>query len=437
MRHFSLVLTVCLGSCLCLSNCVDPEDIGLLDKLDVVVVDGTINNLAEPQLIRLERSKSVSGLPGSVPITKAMVDVLVDSGQVIAAHETTDGSYQLPSDFRGQIGHSYQLRFVLSDGTKYTSTPQIMPAVPPITAVHAQFNPTSLAANQLNGYSAGHDVYMDTQDPADQRNYYRWDWNDYEKQDWCRTCKKGVYAVNSVLPGVYRENIYFVSGDSLYEDCFTPAPTPTNTTEFGRPFVPSTDFYYDYACRTQCWEILHSYTLNVFDDQYSNGGQIANRLVAHIPFYTRQPCLIEIRQSSLTPDAYRYVKLFQEQTQNTGGLSDAPPTALVGNVRNEANQREPVVGYFTASGVSSFPYWLDRKDTRGLPYGATGGPVEANQELFYALNLRLPYGEPSPPFIGPRDVPQILIYGGPVRPPTALCTSSPNRTPVKPLGWRD
>lgn len=101
MRHFSLILTVCLGSCLCLSNCVDPEDIGLLDKLDVVVVDGTITNLAEPQIIQLNRSKAVSGLTGSVPITKATVEVLVDSGQVIAAHETTDGSYQLPSDFKG------------------------------------------------------------------------------------------------------------------------------------------------------------------------------------------------------------------------------------------------------------------------------------------------------------------------------------------------
>ena len=95
---------------------------------------------------------------------------------------------------------------------------------------------------------------------------------------------------------------------------------------------------------------------------------------------------------------------------------------------------ETVVGYFTTSAVSSFRYWLDRKDATGLPMGATDpkGPSGLpGAELFFALNLRQPIPEPTfPP-------PNVLIYGGPSRPPTAVCVSSDNRTPYKPEGWRD
>jgi Domain of unknown function (DUF4249) len=430
-------------------SCVDPLAITNVGKLNVVVVDGALTDLAEPQQIRLNRSLSdpQTGLPGSLPITGALVDVLIDSATVITAHETEDGQYQLPSDFRGRTGHTYQLRFTLRDGSRYQSTPQVMLTVPPIQAVRGQFSPTALAAGLLDNYTAGHELFIDTQDPPGERNFYRWDWNEYEKQVWCRSCQQGVYAVNAILPGVYKDNLYFVSGDALYEDCFVPPPTPSNVSEFGKPLVPGGVWGYDYYCRSQCWEILTNYRLDVFADQFTDGGLIANRKVAEIPFYTREPGLIEIRQSSLSPEGYRYFKQLQDQTQNTGGVADTPPTALPGNIQNVANVREIVVGYFTASAVSSIPYWLDRRDVQGLPYGSilpfTGSTdpfvptVQGDEELFYALNRRLPNREPPPPYTGPRPTPKLYIFGGPPRPPTAICVPSNSRTPFKPAGWRD
>ncbi|WP_332369267.1 DUF4249 domain-containing protein [Spirosoma telluris] len=310
--------------------CVDPEDILLRGTNDILVVDGTITNLAEPQIIRLNRSQAdrLTGRFGTIPITKATVEVVVDSAQVVPCHETVDGSYQLPADFKGQIGHAYQLRFMLSDGSRYASSQQVIQAAPPINKTSATFNLNSLSqATALGGYyRAGHDFFIDFQDPADQHNYYRWDWNLYEKQDWCRSCHQGAYAVNNILPHVYKNGPYgqyYVSGDSLYEDCFIPVPMLAY--EPGQPVVVTKPLYiYDYVCRTQCWEIIHNYEINVFDDQYSNGGVILARQVAQIPYYTHEPCLVELRQNSLTVDAYRYFKLVQDQTQKTGGLADTP-----------------------------------------------------------------------------------------------------------------
>ena len=132
-----------------LTSCVDPLDLSSRGTVNVVVVDGTITNLIEPQIIRLNRSKAdpLTGRFGTRPITKATVEVVADSTQIIYAHETVDGAYQLPNDFRGQIGHSYQLQFYLLDGTEYRSSPQIMQAVPPIARVYARFNGKSLANN--------------------------------------------------------------------------------------------------------------------------------------------------------------------------------------------------------------------------------------------------------------------------------------------------
>ena len=432
-RSILFITTFLMGAC------VDPEAIVLNGTNDVLVIDGTITNLAEPQNIKLNRSQAdrLTGRFGTLPVTKATVQIVIDSSLVITAHETVDGSYQLPSDFKGQIGHAYQLRLTLADGTRYISSQQVMPSVPPIAKVSAQFNRSSLSPQFLGGYRAGHDVFIETKDPVEQHNYYRWDWKLWERQYWCKTCTQGVYTTYKVLPFVYKDRNYFVTGTELYEDCFNP---PAGMERFDAPEVPKDYWNYDYLCRTPCWQILYGYNILLFDDAYSNGSLISQQRVAQIPFYDYQPGLVDIRQLSLTADAYRYYKLFQDQTQNTGGLADSPPTALGGNVHNAANPRQTLVGFFTASAVSVVHYWLDRKDAQGVAYGAldpSGPHNNIGDDLFFVLNQRRPSPEPPPPYQGGRDAAKIWIWPNTDRPPMAPCLQSDNRTPFKPEGWRD
>ncbi|MBC7892924.1 MAG: DUF4249 family protein, partial [Sphingobacteriaceae bacterium] len=130
---------------LLLLGCVDPEDLVLNQNVDVVVVDGTITNLAEPQVIWLNRSKSdpVTGRFGTLPLRNVQMEIRVDSAQIISLRETTPGRYQAPDSFRGQVGHRYQLRFTLSDGTRYQSSVEVMQAVPPIASLSERFNVSS------------------------------------------------------------------------------------------------------------------------------------------------------------------------------------------------------------------------------------------------------------------------------------------------------
>ena len=379
--------------------CVDPAQPVFDATVDVVIVDGTITNVAEPHVIRLNRSRAdpFTGRFSDTPLTGARVEVVVNGTGVVALSETNAGIYELPNGFRGSVGNRYQLRFQLADGTRYASSTETMPAVPMIQSVTDQYNPDGLTGRQ-DGLTASNDIYLTTDDPADQTNYYRWNWTLWERQDWCHTCPQGL---------IYYERD---ANNQLVEGCLA-----SGNFELGFPLPP----FIDYECRTMCWEIQFSSSLTIFDDSYTNGRTIRNRRVAVIPFHQYRPCLVEVRQMSLTQQAHQFYQRLDEQTQRTGGLADTPPSAPVGNVRSLTNDREPVVGYFSASAVSSVRYWLDRKNVTGKVPNIAGDLPN----LFYALNGRPPIPEPA--------------RGYQYRPPLAVCVPSDTRTPVKPEGWRD
>lgn len=406
---------------LALSACVDPVEIKFSSVLNVLVVDATLTNLDEPQVIRLLRSKAdpITGRPGTFPVTGAKAELVVDSTQLIPFGEAGEGRYQAPQGFKGLVGHAYQLRLTLSDGSRYESDQQLMPTVAPVTRVYHRFNSTSLPAQRPDGTAnlirGASDVFVDWQDPAQESNHYRWEWTLWEKQDWCHSCVQGSYSVYNVIPD---PNIYgLISvGNTVVERCYYPPPPPPG-------FAPIDYFVFDYRCRTPCWEILYSYDLNIFADTYTNGNMNTGRRVAQIPFNDHNPCLVAVRQASLTQQAYNYYKTLEDQTERTGGLADTPPSPPVGNVRNVGNSRETVVGYFTASAVAEVRYWLDRRDSNGTPPG-----------LFRALNGREPNTEP--PLPSPVHI-YIQYRDNKGRPPTAPCLLSDGRTPFKPEGWRD
>jgi hypothetical protein len=375
-----------------LAACVEPFDRQELSlQGELLVVDGTLTDEPEPQRVRLSRASLLRGLPARVPVEKATVAFWVNGEETVPLRETTPGTYQAPDGFRGQVGGSYQLRFTLADGRRYESAEEVLPAVPPIRQVYDRFDGRGIANAEKTAYTPANLVYVDTQDPADVRNYYRWDWTLWELQDWCRTCAQSRYVVFNRFT------------NQLVEDCVT-----------DRSLLPSSR--YDYVCRTLCWDILRSTAINLFADQYTNGQPILGRLVGAIPYYQTRPALLEIRQYSLTVGAYRFFQLLENQTQRTGTLADTPPAPLVGNIHNLTNASENVVGYFTASGVATLRYWLDRQNATGPPVG-----------LYSALNGgEVPIPEPAGILPDP--------FG--IRPPSALCVPSDTRTPAKPEGWR-
>jgi hypothetical protein len=388
-KFLSLLLLVWL-----MLGCVSAYDPELSFDADLVVVNGMITDLADAQTISLTRSRSQRDSADVVtPIRRAQVDIRVDDATTIRLTESQPGVYAFPADFRGKVGSRYQLRFTTEEGDSYASTVETMTAVPAIQRAYDQFTATGPIVRADGTPIPANDVYIDFQDPAGTRNFYLWRWRLYETQLWCATCKQGRYLVRDIGP---------VGAGPL--DVVGCVPDPSL----------GYNNLYDYACRGQCWDIVYSSAIDTFSDIYTNGQPQVGHKVASIPIYQLDPALIVIEQLSISADAYRYYKLFADQVQNTGTLADSPPAPIAGNVRNQTNPQENVVGYFTAASVAVSRYKIKRQNV------TAGGRY---QGLFLAQTGRLPNVDPG----------SGSIFGQGI--PSAVCVPSATRTDLIPEGW--
>ncbi len=364
------------------AGCVEPFEASLRYNTDLVTVEGTLTDLAEPQVVRLRRSVSTDRNSVSQPLSGARVEVVVNGQNPLLLSESATGSgnYVLPTGFRAVPGSTYQLRFRTAQGTQYESTMEKMPVGKPIARVYDAFDPEAIESSSTGStpyFQPGHHLYLDTQDPPGTGDFYNWTWTLWENQSVCATCEQGKYFTG--------------------RGCV-------------RDLSLASDNVFDYLCGQRCWQIFRNRAINVMTDAYTDGRTITGRPIADIPLYSSSGALVEIRQQALTAGAFRYLKLLADQSQNTGSLADTPPAAIFGNVSNVANPNEKAVGYFTAASVSQMRYWLSRQNTPRTvrPLGLLGGR-DINPE------------PPSPP----SD-----------RPPFAPCTPTDFRTPNQPDGWR-
>lgn len=359
-----------------ISACVDIFQAGVVSNLKILVVDATLSNIATEQSISIMESVNEKGTAFNEPIQNAKVELIINNTKRILFTEKTAGRYVLPTSFKLAIGEQYQLVFTTSNGKKYESGIEKLISVPEIVKVHDEFEVNGFQKNEKN--LPANYIYIDTKDPENEVNNYLWTWQQWEKQDICITCEGGRYNAN----------IGICQKQPEYQGQF-----------------------FDYYCEGDCWDIFKSSELNVLNDALSNGKLISNRLVAKIPYYTTNGTLIEISQQSISLEAYKYFKLLAEQTQNTGTLVDTPPAAIIGNIKNIDNDREPVAGFFMVTSITKSRYWLDRNVPNGLkilPIGLRDHSL--NQE------------PPIPNEFG--------------RPPLVKCLLSSTRTPFKPIGWQ-
>lgn len=367
-----LKITTIFFVLLAFDSCIEPYDVRYNLATDILTVDGQITDQLGAT-VTIKRSVSDVSVY-TVPVKGCTVEIVLGSGSKLTLKETEAGIYATPADFKGVAGQTYQLQFKTPDGKNYQSNVERMQAVPDIKKVYQTFNQRGLLDRTgVRVLASTFDIFVDFDDPADQRNAYLWKWQLFENQSICATCEQGILNASTF-------------------QCISVRNGPT----------------YDYVCGTNCWDIYYNTDINVFSDVFSNGRAIAGRRVAQVPYYSDNGSLIEVQQYAISNEAYQYYLLLRDQSQTTGTLADTPPAPLVGNVKNTADGSEIVVGYFGAAGVKKVRYWVERSGNKdGIRISQLGRPV----------NL-----EPS--------------SGPPIRPPSTPCVAGRNRTPMRPEGWR-
>jgi hypothetical protein len=306
--------------------CIEPFDPGIVGTERKLVVDGTLTNKINYVKIQLSFSAGYNSTESVFErfARGGTVTIVDDRGSVLKFVEENSltGLYVSEKPFAAEFGRSYTLVIKL-DGKEYRSNPEKMLPVADISKVSTQFerntDPNPKAIGRF-------DLFVDTQDPANRTDFYRWDWKHYRRINYCRTQRAGA------------------SGETV------------------PPII-------GYKCCGDCWDLtICNGCVNIASDQFANGAAIARQRIGSIDYDSREPYYIIIEQQSLSKEGYNFWKSVREQTSNSGGIFDTPPTFIKGNLSNVNDKNELVLGYFGVSAVSTKAFYLDRNVTGVDPF---------------------------------------------------------------------
>jgi hypothetical protein len=291
-------------------SCIRSVTVPIRTVPPILVVEGWITTDPPPYSINLSYSGMFtntfqSGLDSNQQfITDAKVTILDDLGDTTACFRSTNGTYlSYDTNFIGTVGRTYMLKIYLANGKIYLSKPEKIVAVPPLDSVSIVYDSNYFAGIRPTQFI----VSVNTHDPAGQPNYYRWTASGY------------------------------IPRKSVGMSC--------------RPFGPICPDPFTCLCYAECDQFLVNNQINVLSDQNIDGREISKQPVFYSPVYWDGNHYIEIKQYSISQEAFLFWEQYLAQTNRTGSILDPLPASLTGNIYNQADSTDIALGLFSASGV--------------------------------------------------------------------------------------
>lgn len=286
-----------------LFGCIKQAKLNYRTPEKTLVVEGLLLTDSTPCKVSLSYSGLFNERGGQLkdPITNAIVFLFDDADDSLQLTSDGAGNYtDVHQVFHASAEHSYFIKILLADGKKYASIPE------KITPVVQNFELDTVGVTDAPGLPElyGANVEINIQDPPNETNYYRWISIDYLP-------RKGLGL-------------------------------PCN----GGP------------CCAYCYQLFNDSAVRVLSDKNLNGTLIRDESVLISPYYDYGKHYIELKQLSLTREAYLFWQLYQQQTTRTGSIEDPLPSELNGNIYNVNDTTQLALGYFEASDVYSRKYVL-------------------------------------------------------------------------------
>jgi hypothetical protein len=289
---------------LLLTGCIKQTTVAIRNPTPQLVVEGLLLTDTTPCTVTLSYSGvfNSSGYQQPAFINDATVYVKKTGGDSVQLYNVGNGQYMSASSIYAKPGESYYLGITLADGKQYASVPEKIVPVP------KDFSIDSFGVSQPYNLESlyGAAVLIKTQDPAGEKNFYRWISTDY---------------VSRKATGV---------------------PCGIN--------IP--------PCYQYCYQYYHDDNLYILSDANINGSQIRYQPALISPYYYYGRHFMVVKQLSLTAAAYQFWLLYQEQSTRTGGILDPLPAPIQGNIYNVNNPTELALGYFGASDAASIKFVL-------------------------------------------------------------------------------
>ena len=292
-----------------LMGCIDPVDIDLSSQKQHLVVEGYFTNVGKLNYVRLSYSQ-----PHSVPYNKfeeeAFVSVSSIEGETYFFRYDKAGYYypEFGEMSYGVAGHTYTLNIAIGNKL-YQSAPVKMNEPLPIESIHFEVDEQTYAFEGVREKQLypGYNILIDYNDPAEEKNFLRWSFSTQ-------------YEVNTQPWN--------------YIDPWSGQPAPKD-------------------CCIQCFLHEKLELLKVANDRLTNGKNVKNQAVLFLPFekYLGVKNKLTVYQHSISKEAYEFFRILELQKNSTGTVFDSPPAEVKGNIKNSADAKEQVLGFFDVSGV--------------------------------------------------------------------------------------
>jgi len=319
----SRFLLVVLVSML-LGSCLEPIDGVFGDYENLLVVDGLVTNESKPYSISISRTiKNIGEVPEKVE--RATVTVEDDLGGVHAFHEAEPGKYLSdPAQFTGVVGRSYRLSVKTKQGEQYLSDwCELLPAGV-IDSVYLGTEVYKSTVLDMNVDGVG--IFVDGTGVAGMDNYFRWTF----EEDWKFKVSYPKYVV-------------------VHED---------NSLEI----VPPVNYI--------CWKSNVYSGIMVQSDKGLASERIDRKRITGLhPADDDRVSIrysILVKQLSISQKEYTFWKNLAQSDQQTWDLFGKQPYAVVGNINNVKDSKEPVLGYFQVASVASKRIYINDSDVGKL-----------------------------------------------------------------------
>jgi len=140
------------------------------------------------------------------------------------------------------------------------------------------------------------DLLVDVEDPADEENFYQYNFSYFEEIFVCASCVRARWRNGECIEG------------------------------------PDTRFVtrWDYLCDARCWISTQAAGRNVMSDAFGNGRRLENILAGRLDYERPGGVLFVLNQYNTSRASFEFNSVIETLTEGTGGLNAPLPSALIG-----------------------------------------------------------------------------------------------------------
>lgn len=282
-------------------TCVEPySPRGVGGTGELLTIDGNLNTTLQTAIVKVTHPNVLNSDDPLRPEVGAKVTIKSQDGKEYVLSETTAGVYT-NTHVDLATGSSCQLTVTTSNGGVYQSPMVEMKQTTPIDSVYFNF------------LHDGTEILVDSHDAERKSIYYQW---------------------------LYDETWeYTAPYQSFFKVVFLP--------EIGRTVIvhrATSEYVY------QCYKTVTSTRITIGSTEQLSEDRVSRKKLVFIPVADQKLSVrysILVTQRAITKEEYTYLQQLQKTTESVGGLFDAQPSQVYGNISNVGSTSGSAIGYFS------------------------------------------------------------------------------------------